>query len=244
MCTTESKAIQCDLCHVWVHSECEGISNESYNKMNEIFSGVANVSYYCELNSCHSRIKQLVSDWKLSHSAEPLLADDSLSEKYLSSSISPTLTILDELADRDRRSKNLILYNLSETSDPQTDKLKVQELFSTVFSLKEVQLNRITCLGKCTDVRARPLLVSFADALIRSTILSQSGRLRNYEQCKNVYISPDRTKLEREKHHKLVTELKRRRSNGEQNLVIRNNAIVTYTRRPQPTISVPNNQRS
>ena len=55
--------------------------------MNEIFSGVANVSYYCELNSCHSRIKQLVSDWKLSRSAEPLLADDSsesLSEKYFS----------------------------------------------------------------------------------------------------------------------------------------------------------------
>ena len=66
VCTTESKVIQCDLCHVWVHSECEGISNESYNKMNEIFSGIANVSYYCELNSCHSRIKQLVSDWKLS----------------------------------------------------------------------------------------------------------------------------------------------------------------------------------
>ena len=84
-----------------------------------------------------------------------------------SSSISPTLTILDELADRDRRSKNLILYNLSETCDPQTDKLKVQELFSTVFSLKEVQLNRITHLGERTDAKVRPLLVSFADALIR-----------------------------------------------------------------------------
>ena len=144
-----------------------------------------------------------------------------------SASISPTLTILDELADRDHRSKNLILYNFAETSDPQTDKLKVQELFSTVFNLTEVQLNRITCLGKRTGPKARPLLVSFANALIRNTILSQSGRLHNHEQCKNVYISPDRTKLEREKYQKLVTELKWRRSNGEQNLVIRNNVIVT-----------------
>jgi len=129
--------------------------------VNEIFSNVANVSYYCELNSCHSRIKQLVSDWKLSHSTEISLTEDtskSLSEKYnpleqsvselsakidnlptknsdlqmeidsasksfttntqliasSSVSISTTLTILDELADRDRRSRNLILYNLDE----------------------------------------------------------------------------------------------------------------------------------
>ena len=29
-CTLESKALQCGLCQNWVHSECEGISSESY----------------------------------------------------------------------------------------------------------------------------------------------------------------------------------------------------------------------
>ena len=257
-CSTESMAIQCDLCHVWVHSQCEGISNELYNKLNEICSGVANVSYYCELNCCNSRIKQLVSDWKLSHSAEPLSTEDSsesLSDKYSSlkqsvnelsskidnllnrnsnlqmeinsvsapsatntqasvsssASISPTLTILDELADRQRRSKNLIFYNFSEASD----QLKVQELFLTIFSLEEVQLTRTALLGRRNGPKVRPLLVCFDDALIRGTILSQSSRLRKHEQFKNIYISPDRTKLEREKYQKLVTELKHRSSNGE-----------------------------
>jgi len=32
-CTAESKAIQCDLCYCWVHSECEGISSELYKKI-------------------------------------------------------------------------------------------------------------------------------------------------------------------------------------------------------------------
>ena len=41
-----------------------------------------------------------------------------------------------------------------------------------------------------------------------------------------IYIAPDRTKLERAKHKKLVEELKERRSKGETSLVIRNGTIV------------------
>ena len=67
-CTLQSKALQCDLCQNWVHSECEGMSSESYKKLNDICADVVNVSYYCELNNCSSRIKQLVANWKITHS--------------------------------------------------------------------------------------------------------------------------------------------------------------------------------
>ena len=59
-CVSESKAIQCDLCGVWAHAECEGISVELYDKFNAVCANVNNVSYYCEANHCNSRIKQLV----------------------------------------------------------------------------------------------------------------------------------------------------------------------------------------
>ena len=42
-----------------------------------------------------------------------------------------------------------------------------------------------------------------------------------------MFIAPDRTKFEREKHRKLVVELKERRSRGESGLIIRNGAVVT-----------------
>ena len=42
----------------------------------------------------------------------------------------PTLSILDELADRERRRKNLIVYNFPENGDHQVDKTKFQEQFS------------------------------------------------------------------------------------------------------------------
>ena len=59
-CVSESKAVQCDLCGVWAHAECEGISVELYDKFNAVCANVNNVSYYCEANHCNSRIKQLV----------------------------------------------------------------------------------------------------------------------------------------------------------------------------------------
>ena len=235
-CTLESKALQCDLCHTWVHSECEGVSSELYELLNDVCSGTVNVSYYCELNCCNSRIKQLVAEWKLSQSPPSTEVEEihkSLSDKYASlaqsvdelsskidslisrnntlqmeidsaseppsasnalassgppTPISPTFTILDELADRERRSKNLILYNFSESPDTKSDQSRVQELFSTVFNA-EVQLMRTVRLGKRNDSKARPLLVCLNDAVVRGTILSQSGRLRKHEQFKNTYIS-------------------------------------------------------
>jgi len=54
-----------------------------------------------------------------------------------------------------------------------------------------------------------------------------------------VFIAPDRTKFEREKHRKLVSELRSRRSKGETNLVIRNGAITTKLTAGGNTTTVP-----
>ena len=160
------------------------------------------------------------------------------------SSTSETLTILDELADRERRCKNLIVYNLEEDSEANSDESMLQELFSSVFNL-DVVLTKTVCLGRRNDSKPRPLLACFADAPMRNMILSYSGKLRKFDKYKKVYIAPDRTKFERQKHQKLVEELKRRRSNGEQNLVIRNGSIIVLTRRPpQPSAPTGSSQSS
>ena len=35
-CLSESNAVQCDLCGIWAHAECEGISNELYGKFSAL----------------------------------------------------------------------------------------------------------------------------------------------------------------------------------------------------------------
>ena len=37
-CPADGEAIQCDLCCVWVHAECEGVSTEQYEKLSGIAS--------------------------------------------------------------------------------------------------------------------------------------------------------------------------------------------------------------
>lgn len=63
-CTTRGKtseAIQCDFCCVWVHAHCEEVSRDQYKNLNQLFSDIPNIAYYCKLNHCYSRQKQLNS---------------------------------------------------------------------------------------------------------------------------------------------------------------------------------------
>jgi len=121
-------------------------------------------------------------------------------------------------------------------ADPKADMPKIKELFNTVFGL-DVNLSRVSCLGRKNESKTRPLLITVDDVVARSTFLSHSRKLHNFDQYKNVYLAPDRTKMEREKHQKLVNELKHRKSNGEQNLTIHSGVIVSVSRRSQSSVS-------
>ena len=46
-----------------MHAECEGVSTEQYEKLSCIASTLCNVAYYCQLNCCHTRIKQLIASF-------------------------------------------------------------------------------------------------------------------------------------------------------------------------------------
>ena len=50
--------------------------------------------------------------------------------------------------------------------------------------------------------------------------------LKRYDQYTRIYIAPDRTKLERVKHRKVVEELKQRQAQGETGLIIRNGVVI------------------
>jgi len=58
----------------------------------------------------------------------------------------------------------------------------------------------------------------------KATVVSHSYLLHRHHQFKSIFIVPDRTKVELEKHKKLVSELKQ--SEGETNLMIKNGNII------------------
>ena len=74
-------------------------------------------------------------------------------------------------------------------------------------------------LGKVPN-KHRPLLLNFENYEDKGLLLSYAHLLRHNDRYNDVFIAPDRTKFEREKHRKLVGELKERCSRGESGLII------------------------
>jgi len=148
--------------------------------------------------------------------------------------VSTASSIADELADRDRRRNNIILYNFSEKSDREADRKAFNDMCQVVFS-EQFAVSKVIRLGKRSEDkdRHRPLLVGLNQESNKVSLLVNSSKLRRHDMYKNVYLSPDRTKFERLKYKKLVEELKERRSKGETNLIIRNNTIISRPIRPQ-----------
>jgi len=152
----QSEAIQCEICHSWVHSSCEGISKEHYKSLNQLFQGIPNLIYCCKLNQCHLRFGQLLgsntsvnskTDQNIQALAEQSdtlkksvsqigsqieaisKANAELNDKFTNLlkthsqqeftkptefSASTTTTIANELAERDRKKNNVIVYNFPE----------------------------------------------------------------------------------------------------------------------------------
>ena len=192
---------------------------------------LSNVAYYCQLNSCHTHVKQLIASFisqpvnkdtirgmdkslsdltvqvgkcieDLGSKIENLLLNqtglqmevDSIQSQPTSAGVAmrPSSTsasaassaahsIIDELADRDRRKKNIIIYNLPEATDHAADKVSFLALCKTVFNL-DVLVTRVIRLGKRQENKHRPLLVCFAHEDDKTTVISRSNLLRRHDK--------------------------------------------------------------
>jgi len=120
-----------------------------------------------------------------------------------------TFKVADEIADRDRRKRNVIVYNLSEESNRAADKAKFIEVCKAITD-NVISVVKLFCLGRKVDNKYRPLLVGLDSETDKQSILSAAPRLRSSNEFKQVYIVTDMAKVERERHKKVVAELKRR----------------------------------
>lgn len=182
-----------------------------------------------------TRIKDLCSQ----HTAlQNQLQTASSSSELISCSSGPEPTksafdVADEIADRDRRKRNVIVYNLPEEPNRAADKAKFIEVCKAVSS-NGISIEKLFRLGRKAQNRHRPLLVRFDSENDRQSILSAAPRLRLSDEFKQVYIVNDKTKVERERHKQVIIELKRRRSNGETNIFVRNGNIVSGRPHTEP----------
>ena len=92
-------------------------------------------------------------------------------------------TIVEELADRDRRKRNIVMYNLP---DREADKVSAISLIKSVYKL-ESPISRVVHLGKRIKDKHSPLLVCFENMDDKAIVLSHSYLLHQKEQFKMVF---------------------------------------------------------
>ena len=134
-----------------------------------------------------------------------------------------------EALARERKKNNICVYNIPENFDPSKPELSykqdvkiIKEIFNEI-DLKKDDVKSLYRAGRRDSTTTRPIIIKFASAETKFKVLEL--RDLKYED-NNIIISHDRTINERKERKILVTEMKRRKAQGEQNLFIKNGKIV------------------
>jgi hypothetical protein len=121
---------------------------------------------------------------------------------------------ISELQEREKRKKNVIIYGVPEsTSLNLTDKKAEDEtkikLILTAIDKSDVSPVYSRRLKSKDSSKPGPLLVELSDTSLRNPVLLAAKKLRENDNYKSVYISPDLTEAERQLDYKLRQERNR-----------------------------------
>lgn len=245
----KDEGIQCELCLKWFHILCLGMSRETYKfLMNPVNMNIHWFCKTCNVNAITTirMLQDVKNELKDTNKSVDLLT---IEFQKLKASYSDIVSRLDKVekvhtnettstnlttSNLDKRlesfeifkiKNNLIVNNLPEVQNAR-DEDKVDKLMRNL-ELADVKVYTMGRMGPKLDGKNRPLKLRVDNYNDKMRILTNARKLRECEGYTNIYVHPDRTKLQQIEGKKLRDELKRRKSNGESNLVITGGKIVS-----------------
>lgn len=138
--------------------------------------------------------------------------------------------MLEELLDRSRREKNIIISGIEEPNTGTIEERKKHDEERTDAVLRCVgssidSVVDFRRLGKSGSSGARLLRVTFNSMDAKLTVLRSSKLLRENSGFKGVYINQDRTKMQQTKDKVLRDEVKRLKELGEDPVIFRGRIV-------------------
>ena len=133
-----------------------------------------------------------------------------------------------KVADREERSKNIIIYGLEEKTEEQLQN-RVEEVLAAI---GEKPLVKDCCrVGLKRETTTRPIKFSLSSSAHVFQVLRNAKTLRTKDGYQSIYVCPDRSIEERRAYKQLIEQLKEKR-NSEPNKVhvLKNNKIVSSER--------------
>lgn len=221
------KTVVCHICKKNYRIACVGLSNTEARMIHTNTTGLSWTCRGCsqlgdDLNSLKATIIGLQDDIKNLKSSIQQLPVSS------GSSLIDTEKIVQEVAERERRKTNIIIYNYKEsgcrTNAEQVglDAVAAKGLLDFV-GLDDVNV-QVSRLGKFSfedSERCRPLKISFSSESHVVAILKRNAAIRKLDRWSGSHFSRDRTVMQRELYNHVRRELSERLSGGESNLKIK-----------------------
>jgi phosphopantetheine adenylyltransferase len=144
---------------------------------------------------------------------------------------------VNESIEIDKRKCNIIIHGIKEGST-KTDMEIVHEVLGTGLKLDATKhTEEVHRIGIETNAdKVRPIRVKITSLEGRSEILKRAKNLRESEDFKGVYISPDLTRQQQLQDKELRDKLKQYRQDGETGVKIRNGKIIKVREDGAPVI--------
>ncbi len=231
------KALRCEFCTVWVCLHCTEVPESMYDLMMD--KEVPNVIWTCD--SCiHAlpTIKKLgktlqgVKDEQISCKKDISKLNEKV-DKLESSIDVKVQDAINDYRNREARKCNIIIHNVPESNKEnpkdrmKDDTVQVMDMIEGAMELETANINSAIRLGKKdSEGRVRLLKVTVDSVKSKREILINAKKLRGIGKWKNIFVTPDLAPKERQQNKELREELKKRREDGEDGLVIRRGKIT------------------
>ena len=225
-------AIECELCEHWFHASCLGWEMEKYRPVSAVTDAM---KWFC--STCDVGFKKLKE--KVTTLEGRVAELERGVERRINDKISD---VLEERMEQEKRKNNLIFFGVPEAEEEVKGKdratFDTTQLRSLGTAHKDLAIGASDIevmyrIGKPKKDVHRPLCVKFGENKVKARVLRSGKYLRGVETKKSIFISPDLTKTQRSKNRSLYEELKKRREETEEDLMIKNGKIIKRPEKPQ-----------
>lgn len=207
--SNNAECIACDGCEREIHVTCAGLNAQELKVMT-LRGGKRTLKFYCY--ECSEGIKIIPKLLKKLDEMEERL--NTLSRQQpISENPSFNDKMAEELLERQKRSNNIVIFNLPVKED---DKRDAGKLLSDLAN-RNINILKSARVGKTNKNGFKALKVTLSNHDDVDNVLKAKRTLKG----KNIYINTDLTHLQRTNLNELKMEMESRKKNGEEDLIIK-----------------------
>lgn len=229
--------ICCDQCSKCFHSICAGLSRQEAlcvrakdrkisfycDKCKSLINSITNLNIIVgELRDQIDKLNKDFGDLKIKYEAQKTVGDNDAEKTQTASDINNITQLMEEVNEREIRSKNVLIFNLPESSKPTKDERREDDALRSsniITTCSNVNLNilQVHRLGRYNASIKRPIKIILESRADVIKILQNKSKIN----IGNVKIGPDQTKMQQNHFKDLVKQINELRTKGVTNKIIK-----------------------